>query len=49
MESNTILLGPDLIRKAKNETKCSFIDHPHLLNLGILKSSTQHGTGTRIE
>jgi HEAT repeat protein len=49
MESNAILLGPDLIREAKNESKCSFIDHPYLLNLGILKSSTHHGIGSRIQ
>ncbi|CAF4956415.1 unnamed protein product, partial [Rotaria sp. Silwood1] len=51
MECNAILLGPEFLKKAEQESNCSLVEHPHLLNLGILKSSTQHGTGTgtRIE
>jgi hypothetical protein len=49
MESNVIVLRPKLLEEAEDESRCSLIDHPHLLNIGILKSLTNRGTGTRIE
>ncbi|CAF4054362.1 unnamed protein product, partial [Adineta steineri] len=49
MESNTILLDSKLLAKAEDETHCYLVHHPHLLNIGILKSFSQSGVGTRIE
>ncbi|CAF4072355.1 unnamed protein product [Adineta steineri] len=49
MESNTIILRPNLLKKALNEEKISLHDHPHILNMGILKSFNKQGIDTQIE
>ncbi|CAF0713235.1 unnamed protein product [Adineta steineri] len=49
MKSNTIILRPNLLRKALNEEKISLHDHPHILNMGILKSFNKQGINTQIE
>ncbi|CAF1385635.1 unnamed protein product [Adineta steineri] len=49
MKNNTIILRPNLLRKALNEEKISFNDHPHILNMGILKSFNKQGIDTQIE
>ncbi|CAF1023937.1 unnamed protein product [Adineta steineri] len=49
MENNTILLDPKLLEEAEKETNCYLDEHKNLLNIGILKSFTQSGVGTRIE
>ncbi|CAF0950106.1 unnamed protein product [Adineta steineri] len=49
MKSNTIILRPNLLRKALNEEKVSLRDHPHILNMGILKSFNKQGVNTQIE
>ncbi|CAF3846095.1 unnamed protein product [Adineta steineri] len=50
MESNTIILSPTLLQKARNDTNCSLAENRHLLNIGLLKSFTQYrGIGMRIE
>ncbi|CAF1206937.1 unnamed protein product [Adineta steineri] len=49
MKSNSIILRPNLLRKALNEEKISLRDHPHILNMGILKSFNKQGIDTQIE
>ncbi|CAF1127785.1 unnamed protein product [Adineta steineri] len=49
MKSNTIILRPNLLRKALNEEKVSLHDHPHILNMGVLKSFNKQGINTQIE
>ena len=49
MENSTILIQPTLLRKACNEVKISSQQHPHILNLGILKSFRKQGIGNLIE
>ncbi|CAF4058859.1 unnamed protein product [Adineta steineri] len=49
MKSNTIILRPNLLRKALNEEKVSLHDHPHILNMGVLKSFNKQGVNTQIE
>ncbi|CAF3639385.1 unnamed protein product [Adineta steineri] len=49
MKSNTIILRPNLLRKALNEEKVALHDHPHILNMGVLKSFNKQGIGTQIE
>ncbi|CAF1254258.1 unnamed protein product [Adineta steineri] len=49
MKSNTIILRPNLLRKALNEEKVSLHDHPHILNMGILKSFNKQGIDTLIQ
>jgi HEAT repeat protein len=49
MEDNTIIIRPSLLKKALNEAQVSSQEHPHILNIGILKSFNKRGTGTRIE
>ena len=49
MVKNTIILRPKLLEQAEDESGCSTADHPNLLNIGILKSFPQTGTGTQIE
>lgn len=49
MQQNTIVLRPDLLRKARKESKCSFSKDPHLLNIDLLKSLPCRGTGTENE
>ena len=49
MKSNTIILRPNLLKKALNEAKVSLHDHPHILNIGILKSFNKQGIDTQIE
>ncbi|CAF4317531.1 unnamed protein product, partial [Adineta steineri] len=49
MKSNTIILRPNLLRKVLNEEKVSLHNHPHVLNMGVLKSFTKQGFDTQIE
>ncbi|CAF0722390.1 unnamed protein product [Adineta steineri] len=49
MKSNTIILRPNLLRKALNEEKVSLHNHPHILNMGVLKSFNKQGINTQIE
>ena len=49
MVKNTIILRPKLLEQAEDESGCSTAEHPNLLNIGILKSFSQVGTGTQIE
>ncbi|CAF1459155.1 unnamed protein product, partial [Adineta steineri] len=49
MKSNTIILRPNLLRKALNEEKVSLREYPHILNMGILKSFNKQGVNTQIE
>ena len=49
MEQNAIVLRPELLAKARKESKCSFRKDPHLLNIGLLKSFKDRGIGTKIE
>ncbi|CAF0946904.1 unnamed protein product [Adineta steineri] len=50
MEKNIIILHPDLLQQAQNDTNCSLTLNRHLLNIGLLKSLiNHHGVGTRIE
>ncbi|CAF0904311.1 unnamed protein product [Adineta steineri] len=49
MKSNTIILRPNLLRKAFNEEKVSLYNHPHILNMGVLKSFNKQGINTQIE
>ena len=49
MESKSIILRPKLLRIASNESDRSLKSHPHLLNIGILKSLDYKPIGTRIE
>jgi hypothetical protein len=49
MESNTIIIRPTLLKKALTEAKLSLHNQLNVLNIGILKSFNQKGTGTQIE
>ena len=49
MKNNTIILRPNLVKKALNEAKVSLLDHRHILNIGILKSFNKQGIDTQIE
>ncbi|CAF1488706.1 unnamed protein product [Adineta steineri] len=49
MKSSTIILRPNLLRKALNEENVSLHNHPHILNMGILKSFKKQGIDTQIE
>jgi predicted NACHT family NTPase len=49
MESNTIIIQSSILKKALNEAKVSSQAHPHILNMGILKSVNKQGIGNRIE
>ncbi|CAF1640684.1 unnamed protein product [Adineta ricciae] len=51
MKINSILLSPELLERAEEQSNCELYSHPHLLNLGILKSLTSDAdsTGTRLE
>ncbi|CAF0983062.1 unnamed protein product [Adineta steineri] len=49
MKSNTIILRPNLLRKALNEENVSLHDHSHILNMGVLKSYNKQGINTQIE
>jgi HEAT repeat protein len=49
MKSNTIIIRPSLLKKALNEAKVCLQEHPHVLNVGILKSFQKQGIGTQIE
>ncbi|CAF1386367.1 unnamed protein product [Adineta steineri] len=49
MKNNTIILRSNLLRKALNEEKISLHNHPHVLNMGILKSFNKQGNDTQIE
>ena len=49
MKSNTIILRPNLLKKALNEAKVSLHDHPNILNIGILKSFHKRGVGIQVE
>ncbi|CAF1111048.1 unnamed protein product [Adineta steineri] len=49
MKSNTIILQSKLLEKALNEEKISLLDHPHILNMGVLKSFNKQGIDTQIE
>ncbi|CAF1046146.1 unnamed protein product, partial [Didymodactylos carnosus] len=49
MKTNTIILRPTLLKKALKDCECSLQDHPHLLNIGILKSFNRQAVGTKIE
>jgi HEAT repeat protein len=49
MESNKIIIKSSKLKKALNEAKVSSKKHPHILNMGILKSVNKQGIGNRIE
>ncbi|CAF4127882.1 unnamed protein product [Adineta steineri] len=49
MKNNTIILRPNLLKKALNEEKVSLHDYPHILNMGVLKSFNKQGIDTQIE
>jgi HEAT repeat protein len=49
MESNTIIIRSSILKKALSEAKVSLQEHPHILNMGILKSVNKQGIGNRIE
>ncbi|CAF1006920.1 unnamed protein product [Adineta steineri] len=49
MKSNTIILRPNLLRKALTEEKISLHNHPHILNMGVLKSFNKQSIDTQIE
>jgi len=49
MEGSTIILRSSLLEKALNEANVSSQEHPHILNMGILKSVKKQGIGNRIE
>ncbi|CAF1003968.1 unnamed protein product [Adineta steineri] len=49
MKSNTIILRPNLLKKALNEEEVSLHTHPHILNMGVLKSFNKQGIDTQIE
>ncbi|CAF2066920.1 unnamed protein product [Rotaria magnacalcarata] len=48
MKKNIIILDPQLVEKAMKETRCSLKDHPHLFNIGVLKSLDSRSTGNQI-
>ncbi|CAF4175841.1 unnamed protein product, partial [Adineta steineri] len=49
MKNNTIILRPNLLRKALHEENVSLHDYPHILNIGVLKSFNKQGIDTQIE
>ncbi len=49
IESNTIIIRPSLLERTLDEAKISLQDHPHILNIGVLKSFNKQGIGTQIE
>jgi HEAT repeat protein len=49
MEGSTIIIPSSLLKKALNEAKVSSQEHPHILNMGILKSVHKQGIGSLIE
>ena len=49
IESNTILIRPDLLEKASNQTGITPKKYRDILKMGILKSVNQSGTGTQVE
>jgi HEAT repeat protein len=49
MESNTIIIQSSVLKKALNEAKVSLQEHPHILNMGILKSVNKRGIDNIIE
>jgi predicted NACHT family NTPase len=49
MESNKIIIPSSLLQKALNEAKVYLEEHPHILNMGILKSVNKQGISNRIE
>jgi HEAT repeat protein len=49
MESNTIIIRSSILKKALNEAEVSSQEHPHILNIGILKSVNKQGISNRIE
>jgi HEAT repeat protein len=49
MENSTIIIRPTLLKKALNEAQVSSQEHPHILNIGILKSFNKQGIGIQIE
>ncbi|CAF1229678.1 unnamed protein product [Adineta steineri] len=49
MKCNSIILRPTLLKEALNEEKISLHDHPHILNMGVLKSFNKQGIDTQIE
>ncbi|CAF1401050.1 unnamed protein product [Adineta steineri] len=49
MKDNTIIIRPTLLKKALKEANIVNQDHPHILNIGILKSFVKEGVGTQIE
>ncbi|CAF1417801.1 unnamed protein product [Adineta ricciae] len=49
MDSNTIIIRPDLLKRALDEANVSTENNPDILNIGILKSFHQKGIGTQIE
>ena len=49
MKTNTVIIPPSSLEKALDEVSVSFDGHPHILNIGILKSINKQGIGTQIE
>ncbi|CAF1639265.1 unnamed protein product [Adineta ricciae] len=49
MENNTIIIRPTLLKRTLRDTNIITQDHPHILNIGILKSFAKEGVGTQIE
>jgi hypothetical protein len=49
MENSTIIIRPTLLKKAFNEANISSKEQLNILNIGILKSFNQQGTGVGIE
>ena len=49
IQRNIIIIQPTLLEKALQEAKISSQQHPHILNIGILKSFHKQGIGNRLE
>ena len=49
MMKGTVVIRPSLLEKATDETSVCLDDHPNILNIGVLKSLNEKGTGTQIE
>ncbi|UJR29479.1 hypothetical protein I4U23_010691 [Adineta vaga] len=49
MENNIIIIKPILLKKTLKDININSQDHPHILNIGILKCFTKQGVGTQIE
>jgi HEAT repeat protein len=49
MENNTIIIRPSSLKKALKEAQVSLKEHPHILNIGILKSFNKQGIGNQIQ